>query len=142
MIRAASGEYIAFLHSDTIVSRGWLTRFLKHLQNEDIGIVGPATNLCGNEAKIEVPYQTIEQMEEFAEDYLQQHMEPVGFDLEVLAMFCVAVKRRILEEVGGFDERSGTVLFEDDNFSRRVRSKGYRVFCAQDVFIHHFGEHP
>jgi len=31
-------------------------------------------------------------------------------------------------------------MFEDYDYAHRVRLKGFRVICAEDVYIHHFGE--
>jgi GT2 family glycosyltransferase len=56
----------------------------------------------------------------------------------MLAFFCVALRRAVLEEVGLLDERFGLGLFEDGDYNRRVREKGWDIRCARDSFVHHW----
>jgi hypothetical protein len=53
--------------------------------------------------------------------------------------FCVCIDRKVLDEVGGFDERFAVGNFEDDDLSLRVRAAGYQIYVCDDSFIHHFG---
>lgn len=137
-IEASEGKYIILLNNDTIVTHGWLARLIYYLdKHPEVGMVGPVTNITGNEAKIDVFYSTIDEIDEFAAKNANDYRD-CYFEIKMLSMFCVAFRRDLFDEIGPLDECYGIGMFEDDDYSLRVRQKGYKLICAEDVFIHHF----
>ncbi|MCX8069214.1 MAG: glycosyltransferase, partial [Thermodesulfovibrionales bacterium] len=139
-LKEARGKYLVFLNNDTIVTKGWLTKIINYLEKyPEIGMVGPVTNFCGNEAKIDLPYTDIGDMDYYAFEYTSKH-EGKFFDIHMLALYCAALRRDVFEKVGFLDENFGIGMFEDDDYSHRIKLLGLRVVCAEDIFIHHFGQ--
>jgi GT2 family glycosyltransferase len=137
--RSATGEYLVFLNPDTIVPPGWLERMVRHCHRDpQIGAVAAVTNFSGNESKINVDYHNIAEMQAFALELAEERAGEV-MDINVAALYCVLVPMIVWKAVGGLDDSYEIGMFEDDDFSLRVRRAGYRVVTAEDSFIHHFG---
>jgi GT2 family glycosyltransferase/glycosyltransferase involved in cell wall biosynthesis len=139
-LREADGNYLVLLNNDTIVPRGWLSTLIRHLQADpSIGLIGPVTNTVGNEAKVDVDYDSPADMPAWAARFVREHDGQV-FSIPMLAMFCVALRREVFDKVGLLDEQFGIGMFEDDDYTHRVKAQGFRVVCAADAFVHHFGQ--
>ncbi|MFB6748889.1 glycosyltransferase [Bacillus subtilis] len=138
-LEVASGDNILFSNNDTVVTNQWLEPMIKLLYQDDkIGMVGPVSNYVSGPQQVPVNYTNVEEIEDFSRLYCLQQR---GRSKAVLRLvgFCLLVKKKVLDQVGGFDERFVGGSFEDDDLSLRVLQAGYQLKIALDSFVHHHG---
>lgn len=134
---------VILLNSDTVVYGDWLDRMVAHA-GEGVGTVTPlSTNatICSypvinrnNYEQLEISFDELDRI--CAEVNAAYSVEvPTGVG------FCMLLKRKMLDQVGCFDEANfGRGYGEENDLCRRALASGWKNVMAADTFVRHTGE--
>lgn len=108
--KQASGEFLVFLHSDTLLESGWLEELRKHIASDisSWGAFRPAIN------GTEIIY-------ELAQTWGAWRSKTLGYPYGDQTIF---INRKLFEEVGRYDE--STDFMEELVLARRLGKKGLK----------------
>ncbi|MEM0203265.1 MAG: glycosyltransferase [Archaeoglobaceae archaeon] len=132
--KKASGEFIAFTDADCVVEKNWIKELLKQF-DENVAAVGG-------------PNLTPEDESEFGKavgdvfEFLSKAGARYGFNAnEVVEIYhnptCnVMYRKKVLEEVGGFNHRLITV--DDEELDYRIRKRGYKILFTPKAVVYHY----
>ena len=136
-ILESSGDYIFIVNNDIVVTEGWMDAIMaKFDENPRIAAVGPRTNyIAGYQMDMSAVYANEKEMFIYARKRSREYKGQYTF-VRFLKGFCFAVKKDVIDRIGGLDERFGIGNFEDDDFSHRILKSGYLLTVAEDVFVH------
>jgi GT2 family glycosyltransferase len=140
----ATGDILVFLNNDTEVNRNyWLRRLVSYAIQPKIGVVG---------AKLLYPDRTVQHggvvvgIQGVAahahvgiaeEDGGYQNLANVTHEVSAVTGACIAVRRSVFQELGGFDQALA-VAFNDVLLCLTAMTRGYRnIFIAEPLVIHH-----
>ncbi len=135
---------VVLLNSDTEVAGDWLDRLSRAAERApDIGTVTPFSN---NATICSYPFQGWSAgvpgtlgLRGLDEIFARANAGRV-VDLPTAVGFCIYIRRACLERIGPFAaERFGRGYGEENDFSLRAASAGWRSVLAGDVFIFHEG---
>ena len=135
-LQVATGDFIVVLNNDTQITPGWIWRSIKHFaKNPKLGLLGPSTNNCGNEARVVLRNDDGNWLQEVIPRFGLRQLKAIP--ATTVAFFCVFMTREVLDKVGLISEEYGQGYFEDDDYCRRVQAAGYEISIARDIFVYH-----
>jgi O-antigen biosynthesis protein len=142
--RTASGEVLLLLNNDIdVIESGWLREMVSHALRPDVGIVG-AKLIYTNETiqhggVVLGPRGQITHLHRFAgrNDPGYRGQLSLSRTLSAVTGACVALRRAVFFEVGGFDEINLQVGFNDIDLCLRLRKFGYRVLWTPFAELFH-----
>lgn len=128
-------DFVALVREDVIVTGKWLMHLQNHLEDDpNIAMIGPRMPVGQSGQKVKLHSErTRNQLQKFAQT-IYKRAKGERKEIQGLHGACVLIRRNILQRLGGFDSGFMTGVFLDD-FARRCRQQGFKVMCAQDVFV-------
>ncbi len=144
-VTKANGEHILFLNNDIeVITPGWLSSMIEHSQRREVGAVG---------AKLIFPNNTIQHAGTVlglggVAGHSHKHF-PADSDgyfgalntirnYSAVTAACLMTRRKLFEEVGGFDEIHLSVAFNDVDLCLKIREKGYTIVYTPFAALYHF----
>lgn len=140
----AKGEYFLFLNNDTeVITPGWIEELLGFCQRKDTGIVGAKLYYGNNTIQHAgtvigiggIAGHMFVDMDRERSGYM--HKASIIQDLSAVTAACMMVKRKVFEQVHGFEEELA-VAFNDVDFCLRVRELDYLVVYNPYVELYHY----
>ena len=128
--KEARGRYILFTDSDCFPRKNWITEMIKPFKDKRVGAVGGT-------------YETLNKDKRIAEwvglEIEYRHNQMPRF-IDFAGSYSLAVRKEVLEEVGGFDTRFRRASGEDNDLCYRIRERGYLIYFNRKAVVGHF--HP
>jgi GT2 family glycosyltransferase len=143
-IKEARGLYIVSLNDDVITTPKWNLYLSEAIESYGveygkIGIISPRTNYAASHCLInEEESRYLGDPWGLAGKIHQQFGKAISVAPWVPG-FAMMIRRELIENIGGFDERYFPGGFEDNDFCTRAWHAGYRTAVAEGVFVLHTG---
>lgn len=134
---------VILLNSDTVVSEGWLDGLVRAQRSRDnVGIVSP---LLTEGAFLSFPHaqggnrfvegETFYEMAKRLRD-TSPRLYP---EIPAAIGSCMLITRKVVESIGYLEVAFSPGYWEEIDYSLRARAAGFKVVCADDVYVYHRG---
>jgi len=143
-VHRTSGEIVCLLNDDTeVISEDWLTEMVAHVLQPGVGAVG--AKLYYDDGRIQHGGVVLGIYGVAAHVYRLSDRRSAGYfgrlqlaqHLSAVTAACMVVRREAWDRVGGLDEGSLPIAFNDVDFCLRLREAGWGIVWTPYAELYH-----
>jgi cellulose synthase/poly-beta-1,6-N-acetylglucosamine synthase-like glycosyltransferase len=124
----ADGEIIITVDADSIMDPGAITNLVKRFRHPGVGAVAGQV-VVGNRRK---PIEWMQEME-YLYGFFFKRADSLFNSVYIIGGAAAAYRRKVLQEMGGFDN---DIITEDIEMSTRILKCGYKTRYAADAIVY------
>lgn len=128
--REAGGELILFTDADCRPDEDWIFSLVKNFEDSGITAVGGSYGISNPQNFLASCIHA---------EILWRHKK-MSSEVKALGSYNLALPKKVLQELGGFDETYLTASGEDNDLCYRIIKKGYKLVFAPQTLVYH--RHP
>ena len=139
-VQHAQHEHVLFLDNDVVLHDGVITSLTNCMNQDERVAMVQARSLCADDAQV-VHYDGGD-LHFLGMIVLRNWYRPLSEacvsdgPIGAAVALCFLVKKSVYEQVGGFDENL-FILYEDNEFSYKLRMRGYLIHLCADALCTH-----
>lgn len=128
--RSSNADIMIFTDSDCVPREGWVKALVARFGEDGVGAVTGSYDIANPEGLL--PRLVHEEIKDRHKGY--------GDTVKFFGSYNVAIRRKVLEETGGFDESYRRASGEDNDLSYRILKLGYKIAYEPRALVAHV--HP
>lgn len=133
--------HVVILNSDTIVPENWIQRLLTPIiEDPSIGSATPFTNagqICSFPNLITDTELDVNDVDRYDLAFSSMSLLNPPLPLPTGVGFCMALNRKAIDTIGGFDEAFGKGYGEENDWCMRALYRGFRSVLVNNLFVYH-----
>lgn len=151
-VKRVDGPYVLFLNNDiSVINKGWLSAMVEHVERPEVGAVGAkllypngkiqhAGAVLGVGKFKDKPFGVAGHAFKYFPKGSHGYFEQIDLirDYSAVTAACLLTRKDVFEKVGGFDEETFRVGWNDIDLCLRLRKSGYLVVYTPYARLYHY----
>jgi len=126
--KEAAGDLIFFTDADCVPRPDWLSQSIEHFKDENIAVVAGSYGIAN-------PKNILARCIHHEILYRHHHLMPIH--PKAFGSYNFGIRKRIFEEVGGFEESYCQASGEDNDLSYKLIKMGHKIYFEKDSLVDH-----
>jgi len=133
-VKTAKGDVVAFIDSDCVADREWIGSLKTEIESFGVDAVAGVVETINREKFIpRYIGESLLRLRKFKERKILSN----SMGLNIIVTANLAVKRKVLEDIGGFDEEYYRYGSDDIDLVTRLTKNGYKVLLSPLPIVYH-----